>query len=263
MGSKHDILTEEELSEFSLSKNVELCLQEFADKYEPPLKPEQVNVLDWGCGRGRSVAKLLEKGYNVYGIDIENKVLQNGYPLFEKRGLKPENIIFHIDQLDKFEDNFFHVIFSEQVLEHVEDIHSMIHELARLTAPGGIGIHQFPGKYNINEGHLFMPFVHWLPKNNLRKSAIALLLAMGKGPKTRWPEAVGKKFWEVVDVYYTYLNQKTYYRDIKNICGLFHDNGFDVTYEITSNFLRKYCPVVLLRNGYPRGSINIFTRKNG
>lgn len=183
MGSKHDILTEEELSEFSLSKSLEHLLADFACSFEPPFKPEQINVLDWGCGRGRSVAKLREKGYNAYGIDIDEKVLKNGYPLFAKRGLKPENIIFHNDQIDKFEDNFFHIIFSEQVLEHVKDINSMTHELARLTAPGGIGIHQFPGKYNVNEGHLFMPIVHWLPKK--KNTEVGYFIVFNDGQRSK------------------------------------------------------------------------------
>jgi len=263
MGTKHDILTEEELKNFSFSKRVGNAIQQFSEGFTPPLPPDKTNILDWGCGRGRSVARLLENKYNAFGVEIDENVIKKGIPLFESRGLAPHKILFQNSQLNQFRDNFFHIIFSEQVLEHVKEIESTIKELFRLTAPGGIGVHEFPGKFRVKESHVMMPLVHWLPKNRLRKMAVALFLKMGKGPQKPWSEAGGQNSGAAaVDTYTSYLNEKTFYREIRCLCRLFSDNGFDVKYALSTMCQKKYVPHLLSRNGFPHGNIILYTTKS-
>ena len=42
----------------------------------------------------------------------------------------------------------------------------------RTIAAPSAALHVFPSQYHVVEQHLRMPFVHWLPKNILRKAAI-------------------------------------------------------------------------------------------
>ncbi len=265
MGSKHDILTEEEMSKFRLASVVDKEIRRFIAKQNGSLRPEQMNILDWGCGRGRSVAKLREQGYNAFGVDLDKKTIGNGFQLFENRGFNPREILKPVSEIDTFVDGFFQVIFSEQVFEHVSDLEKLISVLGRKTAPGGIGIHAFPGAKNIEEQHLKMRYVHWLPKNILRKVAIITMLSCGKGPDiSKWPEAQGKSFLEKSNIFYRYLNEKTYYRDNNDITNLFKNNGFDSKYLVGGKeyLNRGGFTDYFKRNGYPSNNVIFLVTKN-
>jgi cyclopropane fatty-acyl-phospholipid synthase-like methyltransferase len=67
--TKHDTLTEDEMRNFSMSPRIFRHIEYFRDKMN--LKSGDMNVLDWGCGRGRSVVWLRGQGYNAFGADID------------------------------------------------------------------------------------------------------------------------------------------------------------------------------------------------
>lgn len=264
MGGKHEVLTEAELASFKLHPT---CMKPLDDylRQHPEKKPEDVNVLDWGCGRGRAVAKLREKGFNAFGVEIDRNCLSKGFPIFESRGLSPDSLLRPLDEINSFPDGYFDCVFSQQVFEHVRDLAGVIEEQSRLTAPGGIGIHCFPASKNVWEAHLNMPLVHWLPKSPVRKLWIAGMLNLSYGPKTPWPAVDGKSSWEAADVYYRYANEKTYYRDSKVIQNLFESNGFSAKYSIPSLSwkIRRFLPDYLRRNGFPRGTVVFVVRRHG
>jgi SAM-dependent methyltransferase len=255
---KHDVLTRQELDEYRLTPVILQALEEFAASRAPKVSREQINVLDWGCGRGRSVAKLREAGFNAFGVDIDERVMQNGHSLFSQIGLDPRKLLLRIDDLASFPDAYFHCIISEQVLEHVMDIHATFLEMWRLTAPGGSGLHCFPGSGMILEEHINMPLVHWLPKSPIRRAAIALCLVAGFGPERPWPETDGKDFLARIDIYYRYLDKKTCYRDIGQIAAIAMDVGFEVRHQLLASCpsrLEKWLPAFVRRNGFPGSSM--------
>ncbi len=265
MGTKHDVLTEEELSEYQMNPAVRSVIEQFVREMDPRLPGEKINILDWGCGRGRSVAKLREEGFNAYGVDIDEAVLHNGYQLYESRNLNPHRLLLKTDQTFQFQDGYFHIVFSEQVLEHVTDLHAVLAEISRLTMQGGIGVHCFPGSKLIIEEHLHMPFVHWLPVNLTRKLAIAFLMMFGCGPKeSAWPGTIGKGFLFKVNTYYQYLNQRTCYRNVENICKAASETGFSSRCDVQGSdsfWKRRLLPHRLSRNGFPRTSVRLFLTK--
>jgi 2-polyprenyl-3-methyl-5-hydroxy-6-metoxy-1,4-benzoquinol methylase len=263
VGNKHDILTEEELAAYSINPAIRSAIEQLVLRMEPPVPKEEINILDWGCGRGRSVAKLREDGFNVYGVDIDEAAMLNGYQLFEQRGLNPCELLLEINKTSQFQDSFFHFIFSEQVFEHVKNIHAVFAELSRLTKPGGVGIHCFPGSRAIFEEHIHMPLVHWLPKNITRKMTIVSLMMLRYGPKTVWPETDGRGFWFKADTYYNYLNNKTYYRDIEDICRISIDVGFSPQYELSGrdSLKTRWLPPGFRNNGFPKARITLCLSK--
>lgn len=125
MTTKHDRLTEEEVSAYSARRPLLSILDECAEHFGTCRG--DVRVLDWGCGRGTTVAKLLEMGFDACGVDVDPEPIQNGHPLFISRGLEPERRLIHIgsDCHTPFQDGFFHAIVSDQVLEHVRDIEAL------------------------------------------------------------------------------------------------------------------------------------------
>lgn len=257
MGSKHEILTEAELASYSISACILDELSRLQDMTQLP--PEQINILDWGCGRGRSVALLRAQGFNAFGVDIDEATMRNGYDLFKGRGWDPVDLLRPVAAIDSFPDNFFHFIFSDQVLEHVSDMDHVARSIARLSSHSARAIHQFPGARTVGEVHLFMPLIHWLPKNQLRRVAIWLGLLCGRGPQEPWPACQSKPAWQASQVYFEYSINKTYYRDTRQLAALFAKHGFEVDHQVAGqDRWSKISPDFLRRNGFP--TYQIFLR---
>ncbi|NPA90515.1 MAG: methyltransferase domain-containing protein [Chloroflexi bacterium] len=53
-----------------------------------------------------------------------------------------------------FPDDYFDVVMSNAVLEHVEDMPRLVEELARVTRPGGISYHLWHNYYSLSGGHV-------------------------------------------------------------------------------------------------------------
>jgi SAM-dependent methyltransferase len=188
-----------------------------------------MNVLDWGCGRGRDALWLLERGYNAYGVDIDPEPINNGAALYRKKGFDPHRLqVIDLSARTDFADNFFQITFSNQSFEHAANLEETAAELWRVTAPDGIGVHVFPPKWGMREGHLFMPFIHWLPKNRLRWWWIRLMVNIGVEPN--WDEMKGKTAHQKTDRYYEYVNLNTYYRTPAKIRHIFQKAGFKVNF---------------------------------
>lgn len=65
MGTWRDTLTEEDIAKFTLRETLVNNIEKFRTRYG--LKKSEFKILDWGCGRGRSVLFLREKGYAAFG----------------------------------------------------------------------------------------------------------------------------------------------------------------------------------------------------
>ena len=125
MRSKHDLLTEKEVSSFELDPNLLKVINRYKSE-NPNLKSENIRILDWGCGRGKAVLKLLKMGYSAYGVEIDNKVLRKANSVFKANGFDPNKRLLLLDEIKSNSENFFDIIFSEQVFEHVKDLDSVI-----------------------------------------------------------------------------------------------------------------------------------------
>src|SRR4030042_4313371 len=177
--TKHDVLTEKEMSEFTMNDRILRNIEYYRNKMN--LKKSDMNILDWGCGRGRSVAWLREQGYNAFGVDIDPEPINNCRNLLSSRGLDTDSIISLIENGEekKIPRAFFHLSFSDGVFEHVKDIEQVASNLKRLTAPGGVGIHFFPAHKHFIEIHLVCRLLHEKKKNNPRKSDFFILQLLG------------------------------------------------------------------------------------
>ncbi|TVP61324.1 MAG: methyltransferase domain-containing protein [Nodularia sp. (in: Bacteria)] len=87
---------------------------------------EKSKVLDIGCSSGDSVKKLLDCGIDVYGVDI-------GFKTGEHLDFLIGNGRLQLMELDKdstyrlsFQDNYFDIVYTDQVVEHIQDINAFI-----------------------------------------------------------------------------------------------------------------------------------------
>lgn len=252
MSTKHDPLTEADMQHFRMNPALLGQLRAHAGARAP----EPARILDWGCGRGRSVALLRQEGFAAFGVDIDRAVLRNGHELFRTRGLDPERLLRPLDDIGTFEDGAFDIVFSEETLEHVANLAAVARESFRLLRPGGLAVHSFPGSRWLIEPHVHMPLVHWLPQGGLRRLLIRLCLLLGFGPRPPWPEA-GDNLRQQLDVYDRYLAEKTHYRPREQVMAVFAGAGFAGRWLGTpaATGWRRLLPASLRDNGFPAGHL--------
>ena len=92
-------------------------------------------VLEIGAGAGFQARWLSEMGFSVYAIDIPQSNYRNNriWPVQDYNG-----------QDIPFPDNHFDIVFSSNVLEHIEQIKSFQYEIQRVLKPHGLAIHVVP-----------------------------------------------------------------------------------------------------------------------
>lgn len=253
--SKHDVLTAEEFAAFVPNQNITRDLEEFARS--SGRLPGDLKVLDWGCGRGRHVLWLRKQGFQAFGVDIDPMPVRNGLPLFRSNGY-PEDCLTLLDEQGRspYPDGFFDYVFSGNVLEHVADIRSVAAEMGRITRSGGAGYHVFPAQHQPVEGHLFMPFVHWLPAGGLRKLFIHLFVILGREPN--WVEVRGASASIKRDFYYRYSVNNIFYRPYSLVRRAFEESGFSVAFRTIDHPKIRTHPVIspLIKNHFFRLLLN-------
>lgn len=87
--------------------------------------------LDIGCATGNMMRKMKALGWDVYGVDLNEKAVKRA----NESGLTNAKIGF-THQLD-FEDNFFDAVYLNQTLEHILDVDATMLEMRRVLKPGG------------------------------------------------------------------------------------------------------------------------------
>lgn len=228
MGTKHDKLTWAELAHFTPNNTLLRSIERYSSQAQ--IERQEIKILDWGCGRGEAVIWLREKGYDAYGVDIDTESIQNGIGLLVSRG-HPQNSLSLLDcnGIAQFADGSFDFVFSHYVMEHVGSLEQVVLELQRVTKHGGTGWHIYPGHRSVVEPHLFMPFVHWLPKNRLRHLLILAFVKRGREPK--WRQLHGMSVREKTELYYQYSIIHTFYRSYQEVARCFEQHGFSTSHE--------------------------------
>lgn len=128
---------------------------------------KNIKILDHGCGGSYSLIYLFALGYeNIYGIDIgeDSQELNNFLSIIAKKKIIRRFV--YDGKILPFQDLFFDLIFTQQVLEHVSFSNQKIFlkEENRVLKVGGIAYHQIPHKLVPYESHVKIWFLHWLPK---------------------------------------------------------------------------------------------------
>lgn len=122
------LYTAERTNEKSTSDNPIYQRHLFA--YENALPFIHGNVLEVGCGEGYGSKLLAPKAGKYTAVDK--------FVALNKDNLKDiEFIQMNVPHMPAFKDNSFDVVVSFQVIEHIEDDHTFLKEIARVLKPGG------------------------------------------------------------------------------------------------------------------------------
>ena len=123
-------------------------------------------VLDVGCGVGLYTAAFLRETEHVFGVEIE---LERA---LEARS-RAKGVVQAVGERLPFAGEAFDIVFSHEVLEHVEDDRACAVEMARVLRPGGRLAIFVPNRLYAFETHgVFwhgryhfgnIPLVNWLP----------------------------------------------------------------------------------------------------
>jgi len=123
-------------------------------------------ILDAGCGLGMYVRAFRRFSSEVYGIDVDaDRIAEASRELPNLQVAPAESL--------PFEDDFFDVVLSHEVLEHVGDDRAAVREAIRVLRPGGRLVVFVPNRLWFFETHGIywrgayrfgnIPLVNWLP----------------------------------------------------------------------------------------------------
>lgn len=101
------------------------------------LKPDAQKIADIGTGPGflpTMLAKL--SGKKIYAVDISPNMLKKASEIANKYGVEINTVIADCKNLP-FDDNFFDLVSSTNLIHMLDDIMPFLTELKRVVKPGG------------------------------------------------------------------------------------------------------------------------------
>lgn len=102
----------------------------------------ETRILDVGCGHGDFLKPVHDKTIYSYGLDPDEDVLA-------KNTFIKSKTVGIVEKLP-FENNFFDLVISAWVLEHLPDPQKAFQEIFRVLKPGGKIIFLTPNVWNYN-----------------------------------------------------------------------------------------------------------------
>jgi SAM-dependent methyltransferase len=216
-----------------------------------------IRVLDAGCGNGRLLAYLSEAfpllngdvTLELYGFDIVGPGVQRGAfvqatvdALRQSQPSVPwaERVVgISADEPWPYPEEFFDVVLSNQVLEHVSDHDHFFDQVFRTLRWGGFSVHLFPLKHYIYEGHLHLPFVHRITDFQVLRNYIATLSVLGLGKYREHRKRTGITLARFAERHADYMNWFTNYLSYGEALRLGKRHGFRTSFKYTREFYTR------------------------
>lgn len=213
-----------------------------------------LRVLDVGCGNGELIAYLLASfsvlnpGYEleIFGLDVADSGVQaEGFfartsDMLHKRfpGINWQERLSLVTSREawSYPDDYFDIILSNQVLEHVADHDILFHEIRRTLKPEGFSVHLFPLVHYLQEGHIHIPLAHRINGHGLLRSYIRFMSRLGFGSYAEHKSKFGMNLDQYAEEHADYLTFMTNYLTGKQLLQVAKRNGLRADFRFTSGF---------------------------
>lgn len=153
------VRVEERRNEVPFAKAV---LQSFEKLSGISLKGKR--MLDVGCGWGGYVVAASQLGADIYGCDVDEKVLEVARLRAQLHEVNSNYFHCQAEKLP-FADEEFDCVLNWSVLEHVRDVDLTVKEIARVLKKGGVGFICAPNYWQPVEHHYKVLFPPKCPKS--------------------------------------------------------------------------------------------------
>jgi SAM-dependent methyltransferase len=137
------------------------ALRNLSDVVLGLLGDQHGRALDLGCGSGRMAADLAGAGFDVDGIDVEQRAVMIGRRIMARRGLAVRLYAGDVfDPLQPVAKGGYDLVVCTEVLEHVGAWRALLARGGELLRPGGIlivSVPRDPGQLSVLDtyaGHL-------------------------------------------------------------------------------------------------------------
>lgn len=120
-------------------------------KFVKPYVKDKI-VLDAGCGQGYGTFFLSQTARKIFGIDIAPETINDA-----KKNYIRSNLYFKIMDITnmEFPDNFFDIVCSFEVIEHLDNYETFLTEVARVLKPSGYFFISTPNAEVFGKGELW------------------------------------------------------------------------------------------------------------
>ena len=128
----------------------------------------EISVLDHGCGGGATLIYLAARGYrHLHGVDVGGNLQEADEALRAITGQTEPHLFLYDGSSLPFTESQFDFIFSQQVIEHVNDdcIEAYLDDEVRVLCDSGVVYHQIPHRWTPWESHTKTWAVHYLPQS--------------------------------------------------------------------------------------------------
>lgn len=243
------------------------CILAFVNtKVAAIAQSKKIRILDVGCGNGELIAflsdclPLLNPGleFEFHGLDVTDSNVQAG-GFFEGTVRMLLERQLDVDWRSRlsliastspwpYDDGYFDIVMSNQVLEHVADHNRFFAETRRCMRDGGASFHLLPLIYYIQEGHIHIPLVHWIKRHVILQSYIRMMSPLSFGSYKEHREKYGMTLKHYAAEHADYMTFMTNYLTAGNLLSLCKRAGLRADFSFTTDFYRAKLRSMLRRS---------------
>lgn len=133
-------------------------------------------LLNVGCGTGGFNMVALDSKVQAFGLDVDKEAIDICRLKAELKGFEKEYFLKESAEALPFPDDYFDVVYTFSVLEHLQDLEQSLKEIKRVLKKDGLLFINAPDYSSCYEGHYK---IFWIP-NLPKKMAKAYLKLRGR-----------------------------------------------------------------------------------